>query len=136
MPGLNRYEVYDKDKITRDLLNGIKVGDFIKINTWKRPFTVTAVSDNYFIMCKPHFNTYAYSICEKNKRGYEHNLIYRPHCGFKSDEFICGPDNYFTRYDYFDFQECQKALKDLESGDMEVSERHGWGIWHIEIKRK
>lgn len=51
-------------------------------------------------MCKPHFDTFMYSICEKNKRGYAYNMDYRPDCGFDSDEFVCGPDYAYTAYDY------------------------------------
>lgn len=132
---MNKYEIYDKTDITKELLNTIKVGDFIKVNTWKRPLKVIAVSENFFIMWKPHFKTYVYSICEKNKRGYEHNLFYRPHNGFMADEFVCGSDNYFDKYNYSDERECRKALKELESGKLEVTTRYGWGIWHLEIKR-
>ena len=132
---MKQYEVYEKPDITKELLNTIKVGDFIKVNTWKRPMKVVAVSENFFIMWKKHFGTWAYSICEKNKRGYERNLIYRPHNGFMADEFVCGHDDHYTKYDYSDEKECKKALKDLESGELEVTTRHGWGIWHLEIKR-
>ena len=133
---MNQYEIYDKTNITKELLNTIKVGDFIKVNTWKRPMKVIAVSENFFIMWRKHFDTFMYSICEKNKRGYAHNMFYRPKCGFDDDEFVCGPDNYvFGKYDYNDVDECREALVDLESGEMEVSQRRGWGIWHLEIKR-
>ena len=132
---MSKYEIYEKENITKELLNTIKAGDFIKINTWKKPFKVIEVSENFFVMCKPHFDTFMYSICEKNKRGYAHNMDYRPDCGFDSDEFVCGPDDAYTAYDYHNSEECKQALQDLESGELEVSTRHGWGIWHLEIKR-
>lgn len=132
---MSKYEIYEKPDITKELLNTIKVGDCIKVNTWKRPLKVIAVSENFFIMWKPHFKTWMYSICEKNKRGYEHNLIYRPRNGFMADEFVCGHDDHYCKYDYSDVDECQKALVDLENGDIEVTTRYGWGIWHLEIKR-
>lgn len=119
------YEIYDKKDITRKLLKTIKKDDYIKVNTWKRPFKVVAVSKNFFIMTKPFFNSYQYSICEKTKRGYAHNMCYRPKNGFDADEFICGPDNYWCKYDYTDQKELKKALKDLEKGKMEVSQRLG-----------
>lgn len=132
---MNKYEIYDKPDITKELLNTIKVGDFIKVNTWKRPLKVIAVSENFFIMWRPFIKTWLYSICEKSKRGYEHNLWYRPNNGFMADEFVCGSDDHYTKYNYSDEKECQKALKELESGKLEVTTRHGWGIWHLEIKR-
>lgn len=133
---MSKYEIYDKPNITKELLNTIKTGDYIKVNTWKRPMKVIAVSENFFIMWKPHFGTWSYSICEKNKRGTSYNLSYRPKRGYMNDEFVCDPDNYvFGKYDYNDVGECQDALVELESGEMEVSTRHGLGIWHLEIKR-
>ena len=131
---MNKYKVYEKQEITKELLNTIKVGDLIKINIWKKPMRVVAVSENFFIMWKKHFKTWVYSICEKNKRGYEHNLCYRPNNGFDKDEFVCGRDNSYCKFDYSTEKGCQEALKELESGELEVSERGGWGIWHIEIK--
>lgn len=87
-------------------------------------------------MWKPHFDTFMYSICEKNKRGYAWNLFYRPDNGFDADEFVCGPDNYvFGKFDYSNMEDCKEALAELESGEMEVYQRHSWGIWHLEIKR-
>ena len=133
---MSKYEIYEKQDITKELLNTIKIGDSIKVNTWKRPMKVIAVSENFFIMWKKHFDTWAYSICEKNKRGYAYNMLYRPNRGFDDDEFVCGPDNYvFGHYDYTIPEDCEEALKELESGEMEVSQRRGWGIWHLEIKR-
>lgn len=130
-----KYEIYEKHDVTKELLNTIKVGDLIKVNTWKRPMRVIAVSENFFIMWKKHFNTYMYSICEKNKRGYHHNTVYRPACGFYEDEFVCGSDDHYTKYDYSNEKECKKALEELEKGTLEVTTRHGWGVWHLEIKR-
>lgn len=130
----NKYNIYEKNDITKELLNTIKFGDYIKINTWKMPMKVIATSDNFIILLKKHFDTFAYSIIEKNKRGYEHNLIYRPENGFMADEFVCGADDHYCKYNYSNQTECEKALKELESGELEVSQRHGWGIWHIEIK--
>ena len=133
---MKQYEIYEKPDITKELLNTIKIGDSIKINTWRRPMKVIAVSKNFFIMWKKHFKTWMYSICEKNKRGYAHNMIYWPNGGFDDDEFVCGPENYvFDKYDYSIEEERLEALQELESGDMEVSEKRGRGIYHLEIKR-
>ena len=133
---MKQYEIYEKPNITKELLNTIKVGDFIKVNTWKRPMKVIAVSENFFIMWKKHFDTWAYSICEKNKRGYAYNMLYRPNRGFDDDEFVCGPDNYvFGHYDYSIPEDCEEALKELESGEMEVSQRRCWGISKLQVKR-
>ena len=130
------YEIYPKTELTKEILDTIKVGDRIKVNSWKRPFTVRAVSKNYFIMIVPFFDSYRYSICEKNKRGGRYNVCYRPECGYYEDEFVCGPDDHFCLHDYQDPKECEIALKELETGELEVSTRHGLGIWQIAIKRR
>ena len=122
------YEIYPKTELTKEILDTIKVGDRIKVNSWKRPFTVRAVSENYFIMTVPFFDSYRYSICEKNKRGGRYNVCYRPECGYYEDEFVCGPDDHFCLHDYEDPKECEIALKELEAGELEVSTRHGLGI--------
>ena len=38
--------------ITKEILDTVKVGDLIKINDWKKPMRVKAVSENYFVMTK------------------------------------------------------------------------------------
>lgn len=129
------YEIYPKTELTKEILDTIKVGDRIKVNSWKRPFTVRAVSENYFIMTTSFFDSYRYSICEKNKRGGRYNVCYRPERGYYEDEFVCGPDDHYCLHDYEDPKECEIALKELEAGELEVSIRYGWGIWQIAIKR-
>jgi hypothetical protein len=133
---MKTYQIYEKENITKELLNTIKTGDLIKVNDWKKPMRVIGVSENFFIMRQSFFKDYLYSICEKNKRGYEYNLSYQPHRGFAEDEFICGPDNMiFGIYDYAKDEDIPLALEALENGEIEVSQRRGLGIHHIEIKR-
>lgn len=132
----NPYLIYEDNNITKEVLDIIKVNDFVKINTWKRPMKVIAVSENFIIMWRKHFKTFGYSILEKFKRGYSHNLVYGDeNCGFSFNDFVCGPDNYYCKFDYSNKQDCEKALTELENGDLEVSTRHGWGVYYIEIKQ-
>lgn len=131
---MKTYSVYEKPNITKELLNTIKVGDLIKINTWKKPMRVVGVSENYFIMRHKLFNDTYYSICEKNKRGYEHNMCYRPSSGFMADEFVCGHDDHYGAYNYCNDEEVLRALDALEKGELGVTTRYGLGIYHIEIK--
>ena len=81
------------------------------------------------------FDSYRYSICEKNKRGGRYNVCYRPDRGYYEDEFVCGPDDHYCLHDYEDLKECEIALKELEAGELEVSTRYGLGIWQIAIKK-
>lgn len=36
--------------VTREILDTVCVGDLIKINEWKVPLRVKAVSENYFVL--------------------------------------------------------------------------------------
>lgn len=128
-------EYFEKPNITKELLDTIKVGDKVRINNWRAYFDVVAVSKNYFIMTRPVKDTFLYSICEKNKRGYEHNLCYQPKCGFSSDEFVCGADDHWCKYDYSKKNELKLAIKELEEGELKVSTKRGLGIKKIYIKR-
>lgn len=133
---MKQYETYEKQNITKELLNSFKVGDLVKVNTWRKPMRIVATSENFFIMICRHFDTYMYSICEKNKRGHSYNLLYKPNRGYSEDEFVCGKDNYvFGKFDYDNEEDCKEALKELESGEMEVSTRSGLGISLLRVKR-
>ena len=50
-------------ELTKDVLDSIKVGDLIKINDWKRPMRVKAVTENYFVMAYKAFGAWVYSVC-------------------------------------------------------------------------
>lgn len=119
------YELFERP--TKELLDTIKVGDMIKCNNWKESYKVKAVSENYFIATRPFFGDAMYTICHKANAGFNHN-------GIIPDLPYIGPDNYvFGNYDYKD--DCDDAIKELESGEMEVSVRNGVALYQIQIKR-
>ena len=97
------------EEVTKDILDSIEVGNFVKCNGWRKPMMVVAVSKNYFIMIARHFKTFTYSICEKLPSKFTHNM-YDEGC------FRIGPDNYYCYYDYFNLEECKEALIRLEDG--------------------
>ena len=103
------YKTYVFDEITKELLDSIEVGDFVKCNEWKKPMIVVAKSDNYFIMVQRHFNTFLYCICEKLacKRSYNY---------YTKGMFRIGPDDHYGAYNYFETKECEEALIRLEDG--------------------
>lgn len=61
------YKTYTE--ITKELLNSIKVGNLIKVNDWKMPLRVIAISENYFVMARRMFDKWEYSVCEKKPWG-------------------------------------------------------------------
>lgn len=124
------YEVFERP--TKEVLDTIKVDDMIKCNDWKESYKVKSVSENYFIATRPFFSDVLYTICHKDSAGFErwHGDGY----GIEKDLPYIGPDNYvFGNYDYKD--DCDDAIKELESGEMEVSERRGVALYRIQIKR-
>ena len=126
------------ENVTREILDTIKVGDLIKVNDWKKPMRVKAVSENYFVMTQKQFGNTYYSVCSKLPwEGVRHNYMI-------GGMFHCGPDNWVfgspTSIDYDDLYEFeneegnQKYLQEFESGESEISERRGLAIYDLYVK--
>lgn len=105
------YKIYSNcdGSLTKEILDNIEVGDYVKCNDWTKPFIVVAVSKNYFIMVRKHFDTYEYSVCEKLPARFTRNYKYE-------GNFSIGPDNYHTYYNYTNLKECEEALIRFEDG--------------------
>lgn len=86
----------------------VKVGDKVYIPQHKRPFTVRARDERYIICTKP-FNA-------------QHTVIY-----FIVDllERWRAPDNMIFCLGYETDEDCEKRLKDLQDGVIELSQRRG-----------
>lgn len=70
-----------------------------------------------------------YSICEKKRAKYTRN-------GFREGYFRIGTDFWiFGKYDYLVPEECERAVKELESGECELSERRAVSLYKISIIR-
>jgi hypothetical protein len=73
----------------------------------KKSYKIMAF-DNRYIICQKPFNprrTFQYSIVDLERE-------------------IRGADNYRCKFEYDDPKECQEALKELHSGDLEISYRN------------
>ena len=94
----------------------VKVGDKVYIPQHKRPFKVKARDERYIICTKP-FNA-------------AHTVIY-----FIVDlvEKRRGPDNMVFCSGYETDEDCKERLKELQSGEIEVSYRRGIDL-DIEIE--
>lgn len=86
----------------------VRVGDKVYIPQQKRPFTVRARDERYIICTKP-FNA-------------KHTVIY----------FIVdlvkkwrAPDNMIFCSGYETDEDCQERLKELQNGEIELSQRRG-----------
>lgn len=131
----NNYAHYTN--VSRETLDTIKPGDLVKVNDWKRPMKVKAVSDNYFVMTQNLFGETLYSVCSKIPwNGIKYNAM-------TGGMFHCGPDNYVfgsplaedDSFYKFDNQELAKAyLQEFEDGKCEISERKGIPIFDLYVK--
>lgn len=116
-------------KITIQILNSIKIGNFIKINDWDNFLEVKAISKNFIIIADEN----EYSIISKIPRIYENQGM-----------FFCGPDNwifgstlsaeYENLYKFINEKANNLYLSELESGKTALSERNSVAIYHMVIK--
>lgn len=126
------------DNVTREILDTIKVGDLIKVNDWKKPMRVKAVSDNYFVMTENYFGKGYYSICSKLPwDGIRHNKMVGDmfHCA--SDDWIFGSPLSLVYEDLYSFEneEANKEyLQQFEDGKVRLSERNGIAIYDLYVK--
>ena len=124
--------------ITKDILDTVKVGDLIKVNNWKRPMRVKAVSENYFVMTQNQFGNTYYSVCEKKPwDGIRHNSMIGGmfHCG--TDNWIFGSPltvNYENVYQFNNEESNKKYLQSFEDSETELSSRTSIAIYDLYIK--
>ena len=127
-------------KVTKEVLDTIKVGDLIKVNDWKKPMRVKAVSANYFVMTQKQFGKTWYSVCSKlpwDGLRYNNMVGGMFHCS--SDNWVLGsplniiyPDLYL-----FENEEANRMyLKQFEEGECELSERRGVAIYDLYVKHE
>ena len=126
-----QYKEYTE--ITKEILDQVKVGDFVKINDWKRPLIVVGVSENYFCMCRNAFGEILYSVCEKKPwNGIRHNSM-------TGEMFHCGTDNMVFGAPGFDYKfndenEIKRYLQMFEYEKIELSHRTSVPIYKISFK--
>lgn len=89
----------------KELMNK-RVGDRVYFKRHKKPYIIMARRKNVMIATKKMFGKIMYSIIDL-------------------DNGICGPDDYlFNVYEYDTKEVCERALKDMENGEFEISHRH------------
>lgn len=122
-------------EIKKEILDSIKVGDYIKINDWKRPLIVRGVSKNYFFMSQNMFGKVLYSVCEKIPWG---GIRYN---AMRGGMFHCGTDNMVFGYCDFDYEtkdvdEINQYLEAFENKTygLELSHRTSVPIYELYVK--
>ena len=86
----------------------VKVGDKVYIPTEKRPYKVRARDDRYIICTKPY--------------NPQHTVMYFI---IDLEEQRRGPDNMVFCFGYESDKDCAERLKELQTGEIEVSRRRG-----------
>lgn len=128
---MKNYKEYTE--ITKEILDQVKIGDFVKINDWKRPLIVVGVSENYFCMCRNAFGEILYSVCEKKPwNGIRHNSMIGEmfHCG--TDNMVFGVAGFDYRFN--DENEIKRYLQMFEEEKIELSHRTSVPIYKISFK--
>lgn len=129
---MGEYKTYDE--ITKELLDGIVVGDLVKVNDWKKPLRVKAVSENYFVMATKAFGKTIYSVCEKKRWD---GIMYS---AMRGGMFHVGRDSWIFGwlggYDFDNPKTANKYLQSFERGKSELSPRSAIPIYEIHIKRE
>ena len=126
------------ENVTREILDTIKVGDLIKVNNWKKPMQVKAVSDNYFVMTQKQFGDTYYSVCSKLPWGgirYNSMVGGMYHCS--TDDWVFGcplSAEYENLYEFENEEGNQKYLQCFENGECALSERRGIAIYDLYVK--
>ena len=120
---VDKYNTFTGKSICRELLDSIKVGDYVKFDNDKRGMKVWGVSANYILAGTKSFNgRFIYTIIHKVMWRGQYNYMNR-------DTFIHGPDNmifgYLHEHAYeLDNEEFVKDyMEDLERGEIGLSRR-------------
>lgn len=126
------------DNVTREVLDTVKVGDLIKVNNWKKPMRVKAVSDNYFVMTQNLFGDTYYSVCSKLPwEGTRHNSMIGGMFHCSTDDWVFGCPltiDYPDLYKFENVETNQKYLQQFEDGKCKLSERRGIAIYDLYVK--
>lgn len=102
-------------KVTKEILDDIKVGDLVKVNNWMRPLKVRAVSENYFVMAAKYFGKWNYSVCEKKPwDGFRRNAMVGGMFHVGTDGWLFGSPVFPEGYDFDNAELSQKYIDTFE----------------------
>lgn len=128
------YMRYVDKEITREILDSVKISDYVRCNDWKRSMKVVGVSENYFAMATKSFGQWIYSVCEKIPfSGIRHNSLIGGY-------FSIGDDNYpfgvpmKNAYEFNNEEFISEYLKAFEKKDCELSMRRSCALTSIAIR--
>lgn len=126
---MRKYTEYSDKEITREILDSIKVGDYIRCNDWKRAMKVYGVSENYFVAARKAFGKWLYSVCDKK--------VYVPFDNRPCFSF--GPDNkifgffHDRAYEFHNEHFVKDYLEAFENGSCELSFLRSCALSRLEV---
>lgn len=130
----NSYMQYADKEITREILDSVNIGDYVRCNDWKRSMRVVGVSDNYFIMATKAFGRWIYSVCDKIPfNGIRYNSLIGGYFSIGTDNYIFGvPMKNAYEFDNEEF--VSEYLQAFEKKDCELSMRRSCALTSIAIR--
>jgi hypothetical protein len=128
-----KYIAIDPEK--KDELASIQVGDFVRINDWKRGMKVTHRTERYLLLMGNDFGENVYSVIELLPSTFSYN-------DRKKGKLTAGPDYWLFGWngwvdeqgnvDYNDPAKREAYLRTFETGETEFSRR----VNSIQVKKK
>jgi len=112
---------YKRLPVRRESFKNVEVGDYLRLNHWRKGMKVANRSKNFILLIDRMFDKTVYSVIDicKGKR------------------ITAGPDNFvFSLYNYGDEENQKEALEGFEKGELKVSKRHGMIVEDIFHKKK
>lgn len=129
-----KFDEYRGKQITKEVLDMVKVGDYIRCNDWKRAIKVRGVSENYFVAAMP-FGKWLYSVCEKKPfKGIKRNSLVGGYFSIGVDNRLFGfSHEHAYEFDNDDF--VKDYLESFERGECKLSMRKSCALFSIAIRR-
>ena len=129
------YTLYTHEQISRELLDGIKVGDYVKFDSDRRGMRVWGVSENYILAGTKSFRgQYIYTVIGKEQLTGQCNAM-------NKNTFVHGPDDRIFGYlhDHAYELDNEVFVKDyldaFEKGEVSLSRRRSMSFYSLQIRR-
>ncbi len=132
-----KYDFYIDKSITKEVLDSINVGDYVRCNYWKRAMKVRYVTENYFVCAVKAFGKgWIYSVCEKKPfGGIGYNDLIGGYFSIGTDNMVFGyQHDHAYEFDNEDF--LKDYMSDFEDGTLKLSMRRSTALREIWIGKQ
>ena len=119
--------------VTKEDLDKIKIGDYVKINNWSRGMKVRQVSDNYILCASRSFDgQFRYAVISKTPIEFTKNDITEKHYYYGKDNTIS--DGYHIFYNFDDDNICREYIRKFDAGELKISHKVREPIYRLSLK--